>query len=220
MSIKPKTTLQLYRDCLRLVKHIAGDSPKATHLRSIVGAQFRKNKDETDERKIHDMKQSAERALSNYFLFEHVQKDQKFEKFRKQSEEDVAAAHQVLVDHAQGQKRSQVDEEADVLEMREASDSEAEGAGAGGAGGEASPGVSDDVLADILSSFGAGSGGEADAGSDHAAPWEAGDDSDADADGGAAAVDDEVDSLFDEGEEKYGELADSDAESDSEDERR
>ena len=53
-----KSSMQLYRDCLRLIKHMAGTtSPKAANLRSIVAAQFRAHAHETDPAKLHSLKQ-------------------------------------------------------------------------------------------------------------------------------------------------------------------
>ncbi len=89
----PKSSLQLYKDCLRLVKHLAGasvravvrvvwcaphpmsfpcncvipsaflvlgslQSPKAVLLRGIIQKQFRDNMFESDQEKIHRMKQA------------------------------------------------------------------------------------------------------------------------------------------------------------------
>jgi len=79
-----RTSLQLYRDCLRLVSHIApGSSPKGLALRSTVRLEFSKNKDEEDEDKIEFMKAGAIRALSNYMLYESGSKDEKLGKAMK-----------------------------------------------------------------------------------------------------------------------------------------
>lgn len=69
--------LQLYRDCLRLIRHVApGEtSPKALALRSLVKMEFTKNKNETDEAKIESYKAAAVRALSNYMLATSAPKD-------------------------------------------------------------------------------------------------------------------------------------------------
>jgi len=54
----PKSSLALFRDCLRLVGHMAGrSSPKAAALRAIVAAQFRAHARETDPARIHVLKQ-------------------------------------------------------------------------------------------------------------------------------------------------------------------
>ncbi|KAG7357064.1 complex 1 LYR family protein [Nitzschia inconspicua] len=71
-----RTSLELYRDCLRLVRHIApGDSPKAIALRQTVRQQFQQNQNETNESQIEVLKANAIRALSNYMLFQSAQKD-------------------------------------------------------------------------------------------------------------------------------------------------
>jgi hypothetical protein len=73
-----RTSLQLYRDCLRLVKHIApGSSPKNIALRNTVRSEFWKNKDVQNEAQIETLKAGAIRALSNYMLFESGGKDKK-----------------------------------------------------------------------------------------------------------------------------------------------
>ncbi len=38
-----RTSSQLYRDCLRLVNHVAGRSRKGQALRAIVRGEFKKN---------------------------------------------------------------------------------------------------------------------------------------------------------------------------------
>lgn len=71
-------TDQLYRDCLRLVKHIApGSSPKGVALRNTIRMEFWKNKDVQNEAQIETLKAGAIRALSNYMLFESGAKDKK-----------------------------------------------------------------------------------------------------------------------------------------------
>jgi len=74
----PKSSLALFRDCLRLVKHVAGTgSPKAAALRRIVAAQFREHAREADPARLHALKSSAERGLSNYLIFSNARTDPK-----------------------------------------------------------------------------------------------------------------------------------------------
>mmetsp|Transcript_5376 Transcript_5376/g.13825 ORF Transcript_5376/g.13825 Transcript_5376/m.13825 type:complete len:106 (+) Transcript_5376:203-520(+) len=80
MATKFKSSAQLYRDCLRLIQHLAGESPKARELRRVVGAEFRRNKDETDEDKVEQLKFNAVRALSNYLLFESSVQDEQMQR--------------------------------------------------------------------------------------------------------------------------------------------
>lgn len=141
----------------------------------------------------------AERALSNYFLFEHVQTDQKFEKFRSQTEEEVAAAHDVLT--KQAASAAGVDDEVDTLDMTEVSAHEAEMGTDAPVYGDGSDRGSQE--------------GESEEGSDFAAPWDADDDDEV----AVSPGDSEVDSLFDDGDdgdhEEYGLLVDeSDSDSD------
>ena len=56
----PKSSRALFRDCLRLIKHMAGvNSPKAQNLRGIVAAQFRANAHVTDPAKLHVLQQGS-----------------------------------------------------------------------------------------------------------------------------------------------------------------
>ena len=72
----PRTSLELYRDCLRLVRHIApGYTPKAQALKLSVRSQFKANMNETNEQQIEIYKANAIRALSNYMLYQSAQKD-------------------------------------------------------------------------------------------------------------------------------------------------
>jgi hypothetical protein len=73
-----RTSVQLYRDCLRLVRHVApGFSAKAVALRNTVRNEFRKKKDITDPIAIENAKADAVRALSNYLLATSARKDPK-----------------------------------------------------------------------------------------------------------------------------------------------
>ena len=73
MSAPQRTSVELYRDLLRLIRHIApGSSPKALALRGTVRAEFDKSRHlcpKTDEGKIDALKANAVRALSNYMLY-------------------------------------------------------------------------------------------------------------------------------------------------------
>ena len=63
---------------MRLANHLAGaSSPKSASLRATVKAQFRANRHVTDPAAIHALKQSAERGLSNYLLFQRAKQDPK-----------------------------------------------------------------------------------------------------------------------------------------------
>ena len=69
-----RTTAELYRDCLRLVNHIAGRSTKGASLRRIVLSEFRKNADVKGD-KVEQLKGNAVRALSNYLVMNSMSKD-------------------------------------------------------------------------------------------------------------------------------------------------
>ena len=70
-----RTSLQLYRDCLRLVKHMAGNSAKGNHLRAVVRGEFKRNKDEEDPDKVAQLKTDAIRGLTNYLVYQASEKD-------------------------------------------------------------------------------------------------------------------------------------------------
>jgi len=76
-----RTSVQLYRDCIRLIKHIApGHSPKSIALHKMVRTEFSKHKDVTDPATVEALKSGAVRALANYMLFESGAKDEKLGK--------------------------------------------------------------------------------------------------------------------------------------------
>ncbi|KAI2494373.1 Protein of unknown function (DUF410) [Fragilaria crotonensis] len=71
-----RTSLQLFRDCLRLVRHVApGRSAKSLALRTTVRTQFELGRRETDPHAIEVLKANAIRALSNYMLYESGSRD-------------------------------------------------------------------------------------------------------------------------------------------------
>jgi uncharacterized protein (UPF0147 family) len=74
-----RKTHQLYRDCLRLIDHIAGKSVKGQNIRRIVRQEFRKNSHLTDLAHIESCKAMAIRGLSNYLMLESASKDTKFQ---------------------------------------------------------------------------------------------------------------------------------------------
>lgn len=78
-SATGRSVIQLYRDCLRLVRHIAPgeQSPKAIALRTMVQKEFKQHKHETNPEQIETYKANAVRALSNYVLTQSAPKDPK-----------------------------------------------------------------------------------------------------------------------------------------------
>ena len=77
MAAFERTSLQLYRDCLRLATRIGGRSAKGIAMRSMIKTEFAKNKEETDEVKIAEQKNAAIRALSNYLIYQSSAKDER-----------------------------------------------------------------------------------------------------------------------------------------------
>mmetsp|Transcript_34874 Transcript_34874/g.35520 ORF Transcript_34874/g.35520 Transcript_34874/m.35520 type:complete len:100 (+) Transcript_34874:178-477(+) len=76
---KIRTSIHLYRDCLRLVQHMSGNSAKGKQLRTIVRNEFKKNMNVEDNTKIEFLKSNAVRALSNYLMLQSSTKDVKFQ---------------------------------------------------------------------------------------------------------------------------------------------
>ena len=117
MSVKAvngplKTVPQLFRDCLRLVNHVAGrDSAKGINLRKIVGSEFRKNKNEEDEATIDALKGNAVRALSNYLMLSSLSKDKSFK-------EGAAAFNRRELKSAEEELRIEAEFEEQVEEAR------------------------------------------------------------------------------------------------------
>lgn len=76
MSGPARTSIELYRDLLRLISHIApGTSPKSIALRTMIRSEFNKSRllspdSPADAVKIEALKANAVRALSNYMLYE------------------------------------------------------------------------------------------------------------------------------------------------------
>ncbi|CEO95123.1 Complex 1 LYR protein domain-containing protein [Plasmodiophora brassicae] len=70
-----RTSLQLYRDCMRLAAYIAPRStPKGAKLRAMITEQFRAHRFETDPTKVEECKQAAIRGLTNYLAFDGLSK--------------------------------------------------------------------------------------------------------------------------------------------------
>ncbi|KAG7397489.1 hypothetical protein PHYBOEH_000641 [Phytophthora boehmeriae] len=74
-----RTTIQLYRDCMRLAKHIGGSSKKGLAIKQLVRREFEKGRHETDPEKIEALKANAIRGLSNYLMLANSSKDQRLQ---------------------------------------------------------------------------------------------------------------------------------------------
>ena len=72
-----RTTLQLFRDCLRPAHHVGGDSAKGRALKQVVKDGFRKHASVTDSEEIAKLKADAVRALSNYLVMKSLNKTKK-----------------------------------------------------------------------------------------------------------------------------------------------
>eukprot|EP00466_Bigelowiella_natans_P015019 jgi/Bigna1/126305/aug1.2_g1013 len=80
-----KSSLQIYRDLVRLVNHIGARTPKGELLLNTIRSEFRANKHVTDKDKINELQEDARRALSNYLVSDSLTKMRK----RKDVEGDV-----------------------------------------------------------------------------------------------------------------------------------
>ena len=81
---------KLYRDCLRLVRHVApGYSPKAVALKQMVRSQFQANRHEKNATKVEALKADAVRALSNYMLYQSAQQDNQLQAAMKEQIKNV-----------------------------------------------------------------------------------------------------------------------------------
>lgn len=75
-----KTTVHLFRDCLRLAHYIASNSPKGHLLKATIRSSFKRHKNETDPVVIESLKGNAVRALANYLMVESGLRDSKLKK--------------------------------------------------------------------------------------------------------------------------------------------
>lgn len=67
-----KTVPNIYRDCLRTVQHMAGQSAKGRAIAQVVRDEFRRNVDEKDEAEVERMKKTAMTALANYLTLTSI----------------------------------------------------------------------------------------------------------------------------------------------------
>eukprot|EP01115_Flamella_aegyptia_P015551 TRINITY_DN96338_c0_g1_i1.p1 TRINITY_DN96338_c0_g1~~TRINITY_DN96338_c0_g1_i1.p1 ORF type:complete len:81 (+),score=4.43 TRINITY_DN96338_c0_g1_i1:99-341(+) len=75
MSIlNTRSTLQLYKDCLRLAQHVGNINNNTKVLTNHVSDEFRKNMFETDPDRIEEQRGLAVKALTN-FAFYTAKKD-------------------------------------------------------------------------------------------------------------------------------------------------
>ena len=63
----------LYRDCLRLIRHVSGTgSPKSVQLRAIVRGEFKRNAHVTGAEQLEELQANAVRALTNSVMLEQT----------------------------------------------------------------------------------------------------------------------------------------------------
>ncbi|GLE02067.1 hypothetical protein PINS_up010905 [Pythium insidiosum] len=78
-----RSSIQLYRDCMRLAKHIGGNSKKGQAIKSLIRREFEKGRSETDPEKIEALKANAVRGLSNYLVMANSSKDKNLQQAMK-----------------------------------------------------------------------------------------------------------------------------------------
>ncbi|EWM21005.1 hypothetical protein Naga_100081g12 [Nannochloropsis gaditana] len=76
-NVAGKSSVQLYRDCLRVADHIASKSPKGIALRKMLRSEFKKNAAVDDAKQVEQLKMNAARGLANYLLYESGSKEPK-----------------------------------------------------------------------------------------------------------------------------------------------
>ncbi|GAB9473238.1 hypothetical protein Gpo141_00010393 [Globisporangium polare] len=86
-----RTSIQLYRDCMRLAKHIGGTSKKGSAIKSLIRREFEKARDETDPEKIEGLKTNAIRGLSNYLVLANSSKDKQLQNAMKTQQPEAAS---------------------------------------------------------------------------------------------------------------------------------
>lgn len=77
-----KTTIQIYRDCLRLAHFVGGgsNSPKGRSIKENIRSSFKKNKGATNPAEIEVMRGHAIRALANYLMLNQGIRDERMKK--------------------------------------------------------------------------------------------------------------------------------------------
>ena len=61
-----RSVIEIYRDCFRLIRHVAGKSRKGEQMRYMVRTSFKKHMDVRDEEEIKRLKLNAVQGLANY----------------------------------------------------------------------------------------------------------------------------------------------------------
>ncbi len=63
-----KSTLEIFRDCLRLIPKMVHEPNKVLAVRKLVKNEFLRNSKEKDPEKIQSLRYNAIRGISNYLL--------------------------------------------------------------------------------------------------------------------------------------------------------
>lgn len=87
-----KSTLEIFRDCLRLVPKMVQEPKKVVAVRRLVKLEFSKNRHEKNPEKIQQLRFNAIRGISNYLLLtvkEEYQKNPNNSQFFDESDDDA-----------------------------------------------------------------------------------------------------------------------------------
>ncbi|KAL7570880.1 hypothetical protein ACA910_018943 [Epithemia clementina (nom. ined.)] len=117
-----RTVPQLYRDCLRLVRHVAPGQTagKALALRSMVRSEFRKPLGDNAQEVLESRKANAIRALSNYMLTVAAPKDEKLKTVMKSFHgRSVQQAKQTQQQQQRQQQRQKAQQEQQLKAQQE-----------------------------------------------------------------------------------------------------
>ena len=93
MNLLPnKSTLEIFRDCLRLIPKMVHEPNKVIAVRKLLKQEFFKHRNEKDPEKIQSLRFNAIRGISNYLLIivkDEYQKNPKNKMFYQEEEEEV-----------------------------------------------------------------------------------------------------------------------------------
>jgi len=71
VSMEPleRSTLLIFRDCLRLIPQMQIQKDHVPHIRKILKNEFIRHKEEKEKEKIASLRANAIRGISNYLLY-------------------------------------------------------------------------------------------------------------------------------------------------------
>lgn len=92
MTQQHRTTLTLYRDCLRAARHFAARTPKEQRIRSMIRSEFERNRDVISFDEVKHLREQAITGLQNYvFMYNMIKANPKGLKLRDGGAENSPA---------------------------------------------------------------------------------------------------------------------------------